>query len=145
MTEQDISRLLEKQRRYFYTGATLDLNARLGALEKLKNAIKSRESLIHAALKEDLGKSSFESYMCETGLVLSEISYMQKHLTPEMTRLARFQFLSFFIGSFGTVPTAYFFRNLMVKERSQIQISMHVSMPDQLDLIPGIHERKEEN
>lgn len=43
--------------------------------------------------------------------------------TPEMTRLARFQFLSFFIGSFGTVPTAYFFRNLMVKERSQIQIA----------------------
>ena len=38
-------------------------------------------------------------------------------------RLARFQFLSFFIGSFGTAPTAYFFRNLMVKERSQIQIA----------------------
>ncbi|MFR5757702.1 MAG: oligosaccharide flippase family protein [Bacteroides cellulosilyticus] len=33
--------------------------------------------------------------------------------TPELTRLARFQFLSFFIGSFGTAPTAYFFRNLM--------------------------------
>ena len=33
------------------------------------------------------------------------------------------QFLSFFIGSFGTAPTAYFFRNLMVKERSQIQIA----------------------
>lgn len=42
--------------------------------------------------------------------------------TPELTRLARFQFLSFFIASFGTAPTAYFFRNLMVKERSQIQI-----------------------
>lgn len=28
--------------------------------------------------------------------------------TPELTRLARFQFLSFFIGSFGTAPTAYF-------------------------------------
>lgn len=43
--------------------------------------------------------------------------------TPELTRLARFQFLSFFIGSFGTAPTAYFFRNLMVKRRSQIQIT----------------------
>ena len=41
---------------------------------------------------------------------------------PELTPLARFQFLSFLIGSFGTAPTAYFFRNLMVKERSQIQI-----------------------
>lgn len=45
------------------------------------------------------------------------------YYTPELTRLARFQFLSFFIGSFGTAPTAYFFRNLMVKERSQIQIA----------------------
>lgn len=43
--------------------------------------------------------------------------------TPELTKLARFQFLSFLVGSFGTVPTAYFFRNLMVKERSQIQIA----------------------
>ncbi|WP_297973386.1 lipopolysaccharide biosynthesis protein [uncultured Bacteroides sp.] len=42
--------------------------------------------------------------------------------TPELTRLARFQFLGFLIGSFGTAHTAYFFRNLMVKERSQIQI-----------------------
>lgn len=42
---------------------------------------------------------------------------------PELTPLARFQFLSFLIGSFGTAPTAYFFRNLMVKERSQIQIA----------------------
>ena len=43
--------------------------------------------------------------------------------TPALTGLARFQFLSFFIGSFGTAHTAYFFRNLMVKERSQIQIA----------------------
>lgn len=43
--------------------------------------------------------------------------------TPELTELARFQFLSFLIGSFGTAPTAYLFRNLMVKERSQIQIA----------------------
>ena len=32
------------------------------------------------ALEADLGKSNFESYMCETGLVLSEISYMLKHI-----------------------------------------------------------------
>ncbi|MCD8292613.1 MAG: lipopolysaccharide biosynthesis protein [Prevotellaceae bacterium] len=43
--------------------------------------------------------------------------------TPALTRLARFQFLGFLIGSFGTAPTAYYFRNLMVKQRSLIQIS----------------------
>lgn len=42
---------------------------------------------------------------------------------PELTKLARFLFLGFFIGSFGTAQTAYFFRNLMVKARSQIQIT----------------------
>ena len=42
--------------------------------------------------------------------------------TPELTNLARFLFLSFFIGSTSVAPVAYFFRNLMVKERSQIQI-----------------------
>lgn len=42
---------------------------------------------------------------------------------PELTPLARFLFLGFLIGSFGTAPSAYFFRNLMVKERSQIQIA----------------------
>ena len=35
---------------------------------------------IATALEADLGKSNFESYMCETGLVLSEISYMLKHI-----------------------------------------------------------------
>ncbi|MCD8309885.1 MAG: lipopolysaccharide biosynthesis protein [Prevotellaceae bacterium] len=43
--------------------------------------------------------------------------------TPALSRLARFLFLGFFIGSFGTAPTAYFFRNLMVKQRSLIQIA----------------------
>ena len=38
------------------------------------------EERIHDALKRDLGKSGFESYMCETGLVLSEISYMLRHI-----------------------------------------------------------------
>lgn len=32
------------------------------------------------ALQADLGKSAAESYMCEVGIVLSEISYMLKHV-----------------------------------------------------------------
>ena len=37
--------------------------------------------------------------------------------------LARFLFLSFLVGSTTAAPLAYYFRNLMVKERSQIQIT----------------------
>ncbi|MCM1029512.1 MAG: lipopolysaccharide biosynthesis protein [Pseudoflavonifractor sp.] len=41
---------------------------------------------------------------------------------PEMTALSRFLFLSFLIGGVTTAPAAYFFRNLMVKERTRIQL-----------------------
>lgn len=79
MNEQDIHAIVKKQRAYFYTGATLNVDFRLAALKKLKAAIQKRQDEIHAAIQADLGKSAFESYMCETGLTLSEISYMLKH------------------------------------------------------------------
>ena len=79
MNEQEIHAIVKKQRAYFYTGATLNVDFRLAALKKLKTAIQKRQDEIHAAIQADLGKSAFESYMCETGLTLSEISYMLKH------------------------------------------------------------------
>ena len=72
--------ILEAQRRYFHSGATLDVNFRIAQLKKLYTAIKKYEVDIHAALKEDLGKSDFEGFMCETGMVLTEISYMLRHV-----------------------------------------------------------------
>lgn len=41
---------------------------------------------------------------------------------PEMVPFARFLFLGFLFGAIATAPSAYFFRNLNVKLRSQIQI-----------------------
>ncbi len=79
MTETEIKQIIKAQRTYFQTGATLSFDKRLLALRKLKACILKHEQEIHAALQRDLGKSSFESYMCETGLVLSELSYMIKH------------------------------------------------------------------
>ena len=80
MTEQEIKSVVEKQRRYFYTGATLSVEKRVQALKKLRTCIQKHQQEIHEAIQKDLGKSSFESYMCETGLVLSEITYMLKHI-----------------------------------------------------------------
>ena len=80
MTEQEIKNIVTRQRKYFQTGATLPVSTRLTALKKLYNVISGCEVQIHDALKKDLGKSGFESYMCETGLVLEEISYMLKHI-----------------------------------------------------------------
>ena len=80
MNETEIKQLVARQREYFLSGATLSLPVRLEALKKLKSAIKRHETQIHRAIEADLGKSSFESYMCETGLTLSEITYMERHL-----------------------------------------------------------------
>lgn len=80
MNDTEIKQIIEKQREFFHTGATLDIGRRIQALKKLKDCILKYKTEIEAAIEKDLGKSSFESYMCETGLVLSEISYMQKHI-----------------------------------------------------------------
>lgn len=80
MTEQEIKSIVTAQRKYFQTGATLPVEARISALKRLYVVISECEKEIHSALKKDLGKSRFESYMCETGLVLEEISYMLKHV-----------------------------------------------------------------
>ena len=80
MNEQEIKNILSSQRKYFSTGSTLNVNTRIAALTKLKDSIIKHETEIQEALRRDLGKSNFESYMCETGLVLSEISYMLRHI-----------------------------------------------------------------
>lgn len=76
----DIQSILNKQRRFFHSGATLPVEFRKTQLKRLYETIKKYEPEIHAALKEDLGKSDYEAFMCETGLVLSEISYLLKHM-----------------------------------------------------------------
>jgi aldehyde dehydrogenase (NAD+) len=72
--------LLKRQRAYFRSGATRTPAMRILMLDNLYRKIKEMEPEINAAIRQDLGKSAFETYMCETGLTLSEISYMKKHL-----------------------------------------------------------------
>lgn len=80
MTEQEMREIAARQRAWFRTGATLDVGGRLAALDRLRAWILAHEGEIHDALRRDLGKSGFESYMCETGMVLSELTYMRRHL-----------------------------------------------------------------
>lgn len=80
MEAEEIEKIVERQRAWFESGATLDLSLRAKALARLKETVRSHEQEIQKALCADLGKGRFESYMCETGLTMSEITYMQKHL-----------------------------------------------------------------
>lgn len=79
MDKETIAFLVQKQRDYFKTGATLDVKYRIDCLKRLHKAIKEKEAQIAAALMSDLGKSDYESYMCETGIALSEITYLIKN------------------------------------------------------------------
>ncbi len=97
----NIHELVEAQRKYYNSGATRPLDARLHALKRLKTAILQNEAELAAALKKDLNKAETESYMCETGMVLDELGYHIKHLAKWMkprrvrTPLAQFYSKSF--------------------------------------------------
>ena len=110
MTEQEIKDILQQQNHFFSSGKTIPAEFRLKQLESLKEAMIRHEADLAAALKEDLGKSRMESYMCETGLTLSELTWMQKHLRSLMrskrvsTPAAQFAAKSFRSPSpYGTV------------------------------------------
>ena len=57
MTNQEIQNLLEKQRDYYNSGATISVKFRLEQLKKLYSVVKKYQNEINDALKADLGKS----------------------------------------------------------------------------------------
>ncbi len=80
MTEQDLQFRMSTQKNYYNAGHTLSVSFRIDMLKKMYHAIRSMEDEICEALKKDLGKSRAESYMCEIGLTLEEITYMIRHV-----------------------------------------------------------------
>ena len=74
-----IEEILARQRAFFHSGATLSVDYRIENLKKLYGTVQKYEQEIGEALTKDLGKSDFEGFMCETGLVLSELHYMIRH------------------------------------------------------------------
>ena len=79
MNAQEINALLEKQRSFFNSGATIPVDFRISQLRKLREAVRAHEREINEALTADLGKSAYEGFMCESGLALTELSYLIKH------------------------------------------------------------------
>jgi len=73
-TGKDIIDIVAEQRNFFKTGATKSYQSRIDNLKKLKVALVKYESLLHAALKQDLGKPEFEAYLSETGFSLHDIT-----------------------------------------------------------------------
>ena len=77
MEEQEI---LEGQRAYFRSGATRGLGFRREQLRKLLRGLGDWEPALLEALAADLGKSPFEAYATELGVVRGEIRAALGHL-----------------------------------------------------------------
>ena len=80
----DIEGIVKAQRQYYKSGITKTCQSRMTALNRLEEVIVRREKDIEEALKKDLNKSSFEAYMAEVGMVLSELRYVKGHLRQWM-------------------------------------------------------------
>ena len=107
MTSQEIQKLLEKQRKFYKGGATIPVKFRIEQLKKLYAAVKKYENEINDALLSDLGKSHYEGFMCESGLVLTEISYMIRHVKKFVKRKTVYTPLAQFASHSYKQPVPY--------------------------------------
>lgn len=103
----EINQILEKQREFFRSGATIPVKFRVEMLKKLRDTVKKYEKEIGEALTADLGKSDFEGFMCEVGLVLSEISYMIRHTRKFAAKKRVYTPLAQFASSSYKKPSPY--------------------------------------
>lgn len=80
INKAEIQKIVERQEKFFRSGTTLDTGFRLEVLKKLRELIRGSDKAINEALRLDLGKSPFETYASEQGLVLQEIGLMLRNL-----------------------------------------------------------------
>jgi aldehyde dehydrogenase (NAD+) len=80
MTNNKYTRLVKLQKAFFNEHITREIPFRLCALDRLAEALVSREKQLGEALHADLGKSAFESYATEIGFLLHEIRTTKNHL-----------------------------------------------------------------
>lgn len=75
----DVQGIIDEMRAYFETGETLSVDFRIRQLKRLGAYLREHEQDALDALHADLGKSAFESYATELGLVYDEIRTCVKH------------------------------------------------------------------
>ena len=106
----NISSLIVSHRDFFKSQQTKDLSFRKKSLKALKAEILLREQDIYKALKADFGKSEFETYLSEIGIVLADINLAIKNLKqwskPERVKSSLLNFPSsdyIYSEPYGTV------------------------------------------
>ena len=77
---EEIRRIVERQREFFRSGRTLDLEFRRENLRALESALHKWEGRLADALWQDLHKSYEEAYLTELSIVLGEVKNHIAHL-----------------------------------------------------------------
>ena len=70
----DFAAMVDAQRKYFDSQATKPYEFRREQLKKLQGWMTENEQAILDALHEDLGKSDYEGYLTEVGMVRQELA-----------------------------------------------------------------------
>lgn len=93
----------KRQKNYFNSNETKNVDFRIAQLKKVKKLLKENESLMYEAIAKDFSKSKFETYASELGIVYHEIDTFLKHIRSwsrkkrVRTNLANFPAKSFVI------------------------------------------------
>lgn len=75
-SEESIHEIVAAQRRFFRTGETLPIKWRIKQLKRLKEAVLAHQDELIGALREDLGRSEMEAYLCDIGPIITEVNEM---------------------------------------------------------------------
>src|SRR5699024_9742077 len=76
--------LLERQRKFFISGHTLDERFRQKQLLRVKKMLKKFEKDIYQALKDDLNKSAHETLTTERVNLYANMDKIKKHIQERM-------------------------------------------------------------
>lgn len=77
---KDINLIFKNQKEFFESGKTINVDYRIKNLKKLNDIIKKNEDKILNELKKDLGKSNFEGYVTEVGILYDDINFHIKNV-----------------------------------------------------------------
>lgn len=77
---EDINLIFKNQKEFFESGKTINIDYRIKNLKKLNDIIKKNEDKILNELKKDLGKSNFEGYVTEVGILYDDINFHIKNV-----------------------------------------------------------------
>ena len=118
--------IVDKQRKYFLSGKTLDVSFRLDALKKLRASILLNKDKIYKAFLEDLNKAPIYVDLTEIGMVLKEIDYFLRHLK----RISKPQKVKMSLMNLGAKGYKYY------EPHGNVLIVAPWNYPLQLSLLP---------